>query len=265
MTELEYRTHPAVSRSELFNISESPEKFKYYKENPKEPTQAMVFGQLLHKMALQPETLYDEFAVSPVIDRRTKAGKTEWQQFLIENEGKTVVTPEMYDQSKAMCKSIFKNEFAVKLLSGEKETPYFWDDAETGEECKCRTDCTVKIGDINLIVDLKSTVNAETGAFMREAIRYGYDFQAGMYTAGVEAVTNETQGFVFIAVEKDPPYSVNVMQADKLFVERGRKLYRKYMDIYHDCNESGNWWGYMGKENAVNSLSLPAWLSKEEE
>ena len=34
MTEKEYRSHPAISRSELWKIRESPEKFKYLKENP---------------------------------------------------------------------------------------------------------------------------------------------------------------------------------------------------------------------------------------
>ena len=32
MTEKEYRQHPAISRSELWHIRESPEKFKWYRE-----------------------------------------------------------------------------------------------------------------------------------------------------------------------------------------------------------------------------------------
>ena len=81
MTEQEYRQHPAISRSELFKISESPEKFKYYREHPEEPTPALVFGQLFHAMALTPETVLEQFAVMPNVDRRTKAGKDEFAEF----------------------------------------------------------------------------------------------------------------------------------------------------------------------------------------
>ena len=49
MTEKEYREHPAVSRSELWRISESPEKFKFYRDNPQEPTPTLIFGQLFHR------------------------------------------------------------------------------------------------------------------------------------------------------------------------------------------------------------------------
>ena len=38
MTEKEYRRHPAISRSELWHIRESPEKFKWYREHPEQPS-----------------------------------------------------------------------------------------------------------------------------------------------------------------------------------------------------------------------------------
>ena len=75
MTEKEYRQHPAISRSELWHIRESPEKFKWYREHPEQPSPALIFGQVFHKLALEPNTFYDEFAVAPIIDRRTKDGK----------------------------------------------------------------------------------------------------------------------------------------------------------------------------------------------
>ena len=62
MTEREYRQHPAISRSELWKMHESPEKFKWYKEHPIEPTPALLFGQLVHKMLLQPESFHTRYA-----------------------------------------------------------------------------------------------------------------------------------------------------------------------------------------------------------
>lgn len=265
MTEQEYRKHPAISRSELFNISESPEKFKYYQEHPEEPTPALVFGQLFHAMALQPETVAEQFAVAPNVDRRTKEGKKEWLEFQEMSKGWTVVTEDMIEQATAMCEALNRNEFVKKLLKGEKEKPFFWVDEMTGEECKCRTDVLTEVGENLIIVDLKSTDNAETEAFMRSAIKYGYDLQSAMYSEGVKVSTGREPLFVFIAIEKKPPYAINILQADKLLIRRGYDLFRELIGIYADCKKTDNWYGYLGKYNQINNLALPAYLAKEVE
>lgn len=263
MTEKEYRAHPAISRSELFKISETPEKFKYYREHPEEPTPSLLFGQLFHAMALQPTEVWKQFAIAPQVDGRTKAGKEALAQFKEENGDKTLVTYAMALKAEEMCNALYSNEFVRKLLDGEREKAFFWNDDLTGEECKCRADVLNKIGNTNIIVDLKTADSAETDAFMRSAIKYGYDFQAAMYTEGVKANTKQDYEFVFVVVEKEPPYAVNILQADKLFTLRGYDLYREYIGTYHYCKTTGNWYGYLGKENIINTLGLPAWLAKE--
>lgn len=263
MTEKEYRSHPAISRSELWKIRESPEKFKYLKENPTDPTPALIFGQAFHKLALQPETFSDEFAVMPQIDRRTKDGKAIWAEFCEQSEGKTVITDEDYTKAKDMVDSLYKAPFVNKLLSGEKEKEFFWRDDLTGEECKCRADCVSELNTVNIITDLKSASKADLEHFTRDAINYGYDFQSAMYTEGVEKCTGRKYAFVFIVIEKDPPYAVNVLQADDVFVKRGKDIFRELIGIYHDCKTTGDWYGYLGRYTTINSLSLPAWLAKE--
>lgn len=265
MTEKEYREHPAISRSELFKISESPEKFKYYQEHPEEPTPSLIFGQLFHAMALQPETVNDLFAFAPNVDRRTKAGKEAFSEFEAQAEGKTIVTVDMVEQATAMCEALNKNEFVKKLLKGEKEKPFFWVDEMTGEECKCRTDCLSDVGENLIVVDLKTADSAETESFMRSAIKYGYDFQSAMYNEGVKANTGREPMFVFIVIEKKPPYAINILQADKLLIRRGYDLFRELIGTYHDCKQTNNWYGYLGKFNQINNLALPAYLAKEVE
>ena len=262
MTEKEYRAHPAKSRSELFKISENPEKFKYYQEHPEEPTPSLIFGQFLHAMVLQPDLVGDLFAIAPNVDRRTKAGREAFAQFEVEAQGKTIVTSDMVEQALAMCEALNRNAFVKKLLNGEREKAFFWDDDLTGEPCKCRVDCLTEIAGKTIIVDVKTADSAETEAFTRSAIRYGYDFQAAMYSEGVTANTGKKPLFVFIVVEKTPPYSINILQADEFLIRRGNDLFREYIGIYHDCCESGNWYGYLGKFNQINNLGLPPFLAK---
>ena len=263
MTEQEYRTAPAISRSALWKIRESPEKFKWAMEHHEEPTPALIFGQVFHKLALEPLTFGEEFAVAPNVDRRTKEGKAAWAEFTSSADGKTVITQDVFDKASDMVCALYRAPYVKKLLNGQHEVPMFWTDEMTGEACKCRHDCIAEVGGNDIIVDLKTTADASTDAFMRSAISYGYDLQAAMYSDGYEKNTGKKPLFVFIAIEKDPPYSVNILQADELFLKRGYDVFRELIGIYHSCKESGNYFGYLGEYNVINNLGLPAYLAKE--
>lgn len=263
MTEREYRDHPAISRSQLFKLRESPEKFKWAMDHPEPATPALVFGQLLHAMVLQPETVDRDFAVAPICDRRTTVGKKLWAEFEEQAESKTVVTADMIEQAVAMRDKLMSNDYVRQLLNGEKEKPFFWTDELTQEECKCRTDCLTHINGMDIIVDLKTAESADTDTFMRHAIKYGYNLQTAMYGEGVKANTGRECAFVFVVIEKKPPYAINILQADKAFVLHGFDMFRELIGMYHECKTTGNWWGYLGKHNIINNLPLPAYLAKE--
>lgn len=265
MTEKEYRAADGISRSQLWKIAESPEKFIWAQEHPEEATPALLFGQAAHKMMLEPQTWKDEYAVAPLVDRRTKDGKQAWLDFLEECGDKTVIGAEDFETICDMATTAWANPFIMKLLEGPKEEPISWTDELTGELCKARMDCVAEVGDKTVIVDYKTTADASTDAFMRSAVKYGYDFQAAMYIDGYKAVTGKDCLFVFIAQEKTPPYAFNILQADDVFIRRGRDIFRQLLGTYHDCKKTGNWWGYLGPYNMVNNLALPAWLAKEVE
>lgn len=263
MTEIEYRNVDAVSRSELWHIRESPEKFIYHVKNPEQPTPALLFGQLFHMVLLEPEKVEDSYAIAPEVDRRTKAGREAFAEFQKVAKGRTLITADMLAQAEAMRDSVMANGYARKLLKGEHELPLFWTDKLTGEQCKCRLDCLCEVKDKLIVVDVKTADSAENGAFAKASVNHGYDFQAAMYSEGVNAVYGKIPIFVFIVVEKKPPYAVNIFQADELFCQRGYDVFRELIGIYSDCKKTGNWYGYLGAFNQINTLSLPPWAARE--
>ena len=263
MTELEYRSHPAISRSELWRMHESPEKFKWYNEHPAEPTPALLFGQVVHKMLLQPESFQTEFVVAPAVDRRTKAGKDEYAAFAETVGDRTVISVDDYNKALDMVTAVRMSPLANKLLAGEKEEPFFWTDEFTGTDCKCRVDCLTEIGDNPVIVDYKSASDASNDSFMRDAMKYGYTLQAAMYSDGVEKNLGRKPLFVFIVQEKAEPYCVNILQADTAFVEYGYDQFREFLGIYKYCTETDDWYGFLGKSGVINTLSLPGWANGE--
>lgn len=266
MTEREYRKAEGVSRSELFTLTESPEKFKWAKEHPEEPTPALLFGQFVHKLLLEPETVDEEFIVAPTVDRRTKEGRAIWLDFTtLIKEGQQIITSADCAVGMSMKEAAEASPYVKRLLEGQRELPLFWTDDLTGEPCKARLDCLTEVDGKKVIVDYKTTADARTDAFMHAAVKHGYDLQAAMYSEAVKQNTGVEPVFVFIAQEKTPPYAINIMQADDIFVRRGKDLFRELIGVYHECKKTDNWYGYLGPYNVINNLALPAWLAKEVE
>ena len=263
MTEQEYNQAPGIRRSLLWEIRRSPAHLKWHMENQPEATQALIFGQALHAALLTPEDYGRQFAVMPNADRRTKAGREAWEAAAAEAQGRTQIAFDWAEQIAGMVQAVRGNQMAERLLDGPHETSYFWADTLTGEACKCRTDAETDISDMHLIVDVKTCQDASTDAFMRDALHYGYDVQAAMYTDGVRTVTDRDAMFVFIAIEKNPPYAVNILQADTLFMQHGQDRYRHLLGLYHECRQRNQWPGYTGFDGDIASLGLPAWLAKD--
>ena len=260
MTEREYRQHPAISRSELWHIRKSPAHFKEEKDNPSPPTPSLLLGQLTHAFLLTPDEVENQFAVLPDINRRTREGKAIYSEWIEENTEKVIVPAQMWEQARSIAGAVLDVPKARKLLQGLKEVPYFWKHPITEEECKCRVDCLNTSLSRPTIVEYKTAADASLEAFVRAAIKYGYDFQSGMYSQGVEQNIGEEPMFVFIVAETSPPYAVNILCADETFVAHGKDIMAELMEIYHDCKLTGNWWGYLGKDNQINTLTLPPWV-----
>lgn len=255
MTDREYREAEGISRSELFKISKTPKHFKYAKEHPAESdTPALLFGRAVHKYILEPEDFDSDVAVLGNIDRRTKAGKEEFAKFQIDNAGKDIISLDDYTQILEMAREVRANPVAAELLKGKHEQTFFWTDSETGEKCKCRTDCLTEFEGKKYIVDYKTTDSCEDGHFERSCRKYGYKFQAGMYREGVFQNTLEEYGFAFVAQEKKAPYAVRVYFCSEEYINQGYDQYREYLGIYHDCKEKNNWYGYEGAMNTPTEL-----------
>lgn len=246
---MKYDNIPAVRRSDLWELRKSPAHYLYAVTHPKEATPALLFGIAAHKYILEPETFWDEYALAPNVDRRTKAGKEAWSAFQEDLGEKKALAETDLEVIQAMDEAIFANPLAAYLLkSGKHEVPVEWTDQETGEPCKCRPDVLTEWNGVDWIVDYKTTTSCEDGAFERACRIYGYKLQAAMYTEGVFIGRLEDRRFAFVAQEKNPPYAVRVYLCDPGFIEEGTELFRELMEIYHDCKTSGNWPGYEDKE-----------------
>ena len=132
----EYRNERGISKSALWEIRKSPLHFKWKIEHPQEDTPALIFGRAVHKWVLEEETFFDEFAVAPICDKRTKDGKETWTNFELKSAGKDLVKAEDFEIIKDMKVELLKNEMIVNLLTGKKEVSLFGVDELTDEKIK---------------------------------------------------------------------------------------------------------------------------------
>lgn len=246
MNDQTYNQMEGIRRSDLWKINQTPMHFRYAMDNPEEPTPALIFGRAAHKYILEPETFFDEFEVIPKVDRRTKAGKQIMEAFEQMNSGKTLIADADMQTIMAMRKALLLNPDAREIINGEirTEEAFTWTDPRTGEVCKVKADIITEQNGQPLIVDYKTTASCADRAFERSARQYGYDFQAGMYTEGIDLCTMERHEFVFIAQEKTPPYAARVYFCDPSFVERGIRIFHDLLETYHECKQTNEWPGY---------------------
>lgn len=159
-----------------------------------------------------------------------------------------------------MAAAVKAHDVAPLLFQGgAPEVSAFWVDETTGVKCKARFDyLPEKQPDRRLIVpDLKSAVSADPGEFSRAAARYGYLLQQEHYSSALRHLgVDDDPAFLFVVVEKEPPYLVNVGQ---FAGDDDRRLsaaaLEKALRLYRDCLEADHWPGWPG----VTDLSLPTW------
>ena len=260
----EYRNFDAVSRSDLLLIERSPAYYQFRKNQPEKVTDALRIGTAVHSRILTPESFSSYYFAAPEIPpRTTKAGREAWEAIVGLACGREILTADESEIVEGIAASIQADPLASVLLThGHAERSIIWADKITGEECKARPDYIRFTDEAVIVTDLKTTRDASTEGFQREAFNLGYPLQAHMYSEAVRIAYGKPVKFYFVAVEKDPPYSVNVFSVDDVFVRYGEERFRELIGIYHECKTSGNWYGYKGFSGLVQPLTLPAYVLK---
>lgn len=247
-----------ISKSGLDLIAKSPAHYYAAKLDPnrdiRRETKALMQGRVIHTAILEPTSFGQQYAVMPELNLRTNAGKEQLATFQQQNAGKTIIDLETYELSQVVRDRVYAHPAAASLLqSGRAEATFVWKDGETGVDCKCRPDFLTSD---RIAVDIKTTEDASPAAFGRSSWKYRYHVQAAFYWDGLVANGYVPEAFVFIAVEKTPPYPVAVYFVDAATMSLGRLTYINDLTTYKGCLHSGHWPAY---GDDIQTLQLPAY------
>ncbi|WP_375483255.1 PD-(D/E)XK nuclease-like domain-containing protein [uncultured Jatrophihabitans sp.] len=239
-----------------------PALFQYERQHPPESTRAFDTGHAVHDAILGggPEIVRVD-----ADNWMTKSAKVQRDE--IRARGAVPILAHEHDVVLAMVASVRAHPIAGRLFepgTGQAEASLFWTDERTGVHRRARLDWLPEQTGRRLIIpDLKTCKSAQRDEFARSAMSYGYHQQGPYYLDGVTALElGERPVFVFVAVEKTPPYLVNVIQLDHTATAIGALLNRRAIDIYAECDRTGIWPGYSAD---VEIASLPAWYERRYE
>lgn len=272
----DYHAHPALGSTGLRRFFVSPAHYWADFIDPvreqKKPTAAQDLGSAIHCAVLEPSQFEKRYLVIPLDapKRPTKAQLEAkkpsdasltsikwWQEFEFNSNERTFLSADDLITIERISRQVRNNAAAATLFeNGIAERTFLWKDEETGVWCKFRPDWVTE----NVLVDLKSTVDASPSGFRRAIANYGYHIQAAWYLEGFKAIFARESAFVFAAFEKTSPFACGFYSPDSQMLERARSHIRTGLTFFDQCRRREEWPGY---EEKILPISLPKWAAAD--
>ena len=258
LPEAQYRAAEGISKSALDYIAppRTPAHYRAYIDGllRVETTPAMKLGQMIHRAILEPDAL--EVAVKPEgLNLATKEGR-EWKAA----QTKTIITQDEYVTIKGMRDSVHAHPAVKRVLANARTEVSLFANGEDGVLRKARIDALPESG--NVIVDIKSCQSADADLMSKSVVAYRYDVQAAYYLDICKLLGIDKSEFLFVCVEKQPPFAVAVYALDQTAIEWGRKQYQRDLAAIANCESKDQWPSFT---QDITTLALPAWAQKQAE
>lgn len=262
-----YHAVDALSNSRMEDFRVSPANYKWHLENPREETESLTFGSLVHCAVLEPEELDKRYVSRPQIDgrdldMRTKEGKAFKEQ--VEAMGQTVVKGYELDAARKAANQLYNLEednLGNVLKASKTELSIFWHNFDI--KCKCRIDAYCK--EAATMIDLKTCRSAKLEDFERDSWNYGYHRKADWYRRGLAAHGLPLKHVIFIAIEKTGPRDFVPYRLQNDILELGKTQNNRIFLDYKKSVDADYWPGY---PKEIQTLSAPTWaiakLNEEE-
>ena len=251
----EYQAIDALNGSSLVHLRRSPMYYKWAKENPQPPTDAMILGTATHRMILEPDRVGDFAVYGEVEGQNVRRGKV-WDEFQAANAGKMILTKEERDFMVGQVVSVRRSPDAWKYLSAKGPTEYtmVWTDKVSGRRFKGRLDKLIPSA--HTIVDLKSARSCISFKFGGQAYALNYHIKAAIYSSGYEALTGIRPKFKFVAVEPKPPHECAVYRLTSDVLLQGLEDLDALVKLLDECEKTNTWPPTQPEES---DLVLPAY------
>lgn len=233
---------------------------------PDEETPALAFGRDFHCALLEPDIFKSTTVVEPAFGdcrkKENKATRDEWRARVGWDEdpakSKVRVIDKSLDESiRGMIKAVYAHPIASKAIrDGLAELTLRWKDQDTGLQCKTRSDYYVRSR--KMVVDFKSAIDGSEKAFTKAVANYRYHVTDALYRASFAAIGEPIQHYMFVVVEKTPPYAIATYVLDMDAIQAGHNAASRDMAKLATALQNNEWPGY---PVGIVKLELPPWAA----
>ena len=229
----EYDSIPAYRSHDLTASIRCPYSWKHKKAMTQTP--ALLEGRVQHTVFLEHQNFDAEFVIQPNIDRRTKAGKAEYQSFMDTVGDRTAISRDLYDTCMER-RNVVQTFVPGKEDSVELTIVFMWHD----QPFKCRLDWYSK----PFVWDLKTCRDASPRGFRGAINSFNYHMQAALYVDACKSVGLPAEGFKFLAQEKAHPYPFAVYTMSAEALEYGRARNEQALSMLLECKAKDEYQPY---------------------
>jgi len=247
--DLDYPTYasiPAWRSHDLTTIIKCPYSWKNKKDISESP--ALLEGRVQHTVFLEHHKFHEEFAIEPVVDRRTKVGKEAYADWLETVGDRTPCKQDLYD----LCmerREVVADYIPTEEHSVELTLVFEW----CGQPCKGKLDWYTGTD----IWDLKTCRDASPRGFRSAINTFRYYQQAAYYLAAAEACGLPAEKFYFLAQEKAHPYPYAVYTLSDEAIEYGHARNEQALALALRCEAEQHWPCYnIREETGVTTFKV---------
>jgi exodeoxyribonuclease VIII len=159
-----------------------------------------------------------------------------------------------------MAKAVLENEEVAKYIkhpSARPEVSIVSVEKVKGLDIVCKGRCDLITMDGTVIVDLKTCMDASEEGFSKSFMQMGYWMQAAHYLAIAKNSGMKIERFIFVAVEKTPPYCSALYELDAQSLEKATAIRNKLVETLSDCIARNDFPAY---QKNIKFLSMPHWI-----
>ena len=212
MPERDYHAHLALNASTLKAVHKHPlKKVRHDLDNRPGYNPAFTLGSAAHRLIL--EGTGEGIVLIDKPDYRTKEARVSRDAALA--AGSIPLLPHEHEQVVAMCAAVKNDDTAGPLFAGHRPEMSVFADLY-GQPCKARLDAWHADDGTGrpLIVDLKTTADANPETFARTALKYGYGQQQAHYMDIIAKETNQWPGYEGISRVLAPVWALDEIEEE---------------------------------------------------
>jgi hypothetical protein len=258
---------PSLSAGMINDLLKAPLKcwFNSKRLNPdwqeNEKADRFTIGTVAHIVFLEQHLFEKKVLVLDFPDYRSKdalRAKADAKRL-----GLTPILSKYMDKINIARQTFFANQFASRAFEdGKFEQSLFWRHKVHGFWCRARPDFMAN-SHFHLC-DYKTTTDADPEKFGKLAHQLGYHRRAAWYLEGYEAVFGgRPEHYWFISQEMTEPNLTAVVELKMQAIEAGQMENYRAAEVFAQCMESGEWYGYRHPRDTTRDLAfqadLPPW------